>query len=352
MQERSSNMSKKLPFKYPQITSWTWTAAAFAVLENYENARPWLYNNFIQIFCEQYEYWISVHYIPHLDVFSNNPFINSALVNRELISSLGIDIIDFVKKNIDLGYYVYCKVDEGYICREKRFLHELIIFGYEDETESFKIADFTLTKSQKYTFSSTSYQNLKKAYESVLNEEDDMQDGIGGNGGIFIFTVNKVYEYQFNLDALIVSLEDYLNCSDSGKFYRTYVLDKESKFSKGLQGVCYGLDVYDKVIKYYEEVREGKNRFYIQPLHVLYDYHVLMVRRLGFLKEKSIVNISDELYLNYLNLVNEIEQIRNLGVKYWVTKGRSEIEKIIKSLPNIKEKSKINAEKLIKELKR
>ena len=49
MQERSSNMSKKLPFKYPQITSWTWTAAAFAVLENYENARPWLYNNFIQI---------------------------------------------------------------------------------------------------------------------------------------------------------------------------------------------------------------------------------------------------------------------------------------------------------------
>lgn len=343
-------MSKELLFKYPQITSWTWTAATFAVLENYENAKAWLYNNFTQLFCEQYENWVSLHYIPHVEVFSNTPFFKSALINRELISALQIDIINFVKKNIDLGYYVYCKVDEGYISRKKRFLHELIIFGYEDATESFRIADFTLTKSQKYTFSSTSYQNFKKAYESVQIEEDDMQDGIGGDGGVLIFSVNEDCEYQFDLNALIVSLEDYLRCSDSGKLYRVHDLNKESSFSRGLKEVCYGLDIYDRVIKYYKNVKKGENQFYIQPLHVLFDYHVLMVKRLEYLKRENIANISDNIYRKYLELSKEVEIIRNLGIKYWLTQEENEIDKIIRALPRIKGKDKIYVEGLLHEL--
>lgn len=190
-------MEKKLLFKYPEITSWTWTAATFAILENYENAIPWLYNNFVQLFCERYDNWVSVHYFPHLDVISNNPFFHSALISRELISNLHIDIIDFIKKCIDLNYYVYCKVDEGCICVDRKFLHELVIFGYDDSKETFEIADFTLNKYRKYTLTSTSFQNIKKAYENVMIEEDDMTDGIGGDGGIFIFAVNEGYYYKF-----------------------------------------------------------------------------------------------------------------------------------------------------------
>lgn len=345
-------MKKVLPFRYPQITSWTWTAATFAVLENYKNAEPWLYNNFVQLFCEKYDNWVSVHYIPHLDVFLNNPFFRSALINREIISAFQIDIVDFVKKNIDLGYYVYCKVDEGYICRENRFLHELVIFGYDDEAESFNIADFTLTKSQKYTFSSTTYENLKKAYESVSVEEDDMQDGVGGNGGILVFSVNKDYTYEFNLDALVVSLEDYLNCNDSGKYYRTHSFNKETNFSKGLQCVCYGLQVYDWIIKYYEKVGKGENIFFIQPLHVLFDYHVLMAKRLEFLKEENIVNLSEDIMFKYKELVKEMEIARNIGIKYWVTQEKNKIDKVICALLQIREKDKMNVEALLYELKK
>ena len=104
-------MKKILPYKYPEITSWTWTAGNFAILGNYSNATAWLYSNFAQLFCERYDKWVSVHYIPHLDVFSNNPFFQSSLLSRELISELNIDIISFVKKCIELNYYIYCKVD-------------------------------------------------------------------------------------------------------------------------------------------------------------------------------------------------------------------------------------------------
>ena len=175
-------MKKILPYKYPEITSWTWTAGNFAILGNYSNATAWLYSNFAQLFCERYDKWVSVHYIPHLDVFSNNPFFQSSLLSRELISELNIDIISFVKKCIELNYYIYCKVDEGGMRGKNRFLHELMVFGYDDASETLQIADFTFSNSQKYMFSSTTYEKFRKAYESVMLEEDDMQDGIGGDG--------------------------------------------------------------------------------------------------------------------------------------------------------------------------
>ena len=48
-------MKKILPYKYPEITSWTWTAGNFAILGNYSNATAWLYSNFAQLFCERYD---------------------------------------------------------------------------------------------------------------------------------------------------------------------------------------------------------------------------------------------------------------------------------------------------------
>lgn len=342
-------MEKKLLFKYPEITSWTWTAATFAILENYENAIPWLYNNFVQLFCERYDNWVSVHYLPHLDVISNNPFFHSALISRELISNLHIDIIDFIKKCIDLKYYVYCKVDEGCICVDRKFLHELVIFGYDDSKETFEIADFTLNKYRKYTLASTSFQNIKKAYENVMHEEDDMTDGIGGDGGIFIFAVNEGYYHKFNINLLLSQLEDYINCKDQGKDYRTKNIYQESNFSKGLKGVSLGIDVYDEIIKYYRRVQHGNNRFYIQPLHVLYDHKVLMISRLQYIKDK--IDISNEIIEQYIELKRKTEITRNLGVKYWINPNVNIINEIIDNLEIIREKDNACAAKLLFEMK-
>ena len=91
-------MKKKLPLKYPTITSWDWTAATFAVLENHNQCNDWIFNNFVQIFSERYQNIISLHFLPHIDVFSMCPFFYVSLIPRCLISS---DIITFFKKCID-----------------------------------------------------------------------------------------------------------------------------------------------------------------------------------------------------------------------------------------------------------
>lgn len=273
-------MDKKiLPVKYPMITSWTWIANTFAVLECYENNYTWLFNNFVQLFCEVYENWVSVHYIPHVEVFSISPLFHSALIPRKIIKNFNINILEFIKNCINEEYYVYCKMDESFAKNRGRFLHELLIYGYDDKNQEVNIADFVFNANQKYTFSKTSYENIKLAYEKVESWEDDMQDGIGGDGGILIYSVNIEYKYDFDKKLLISSVEDYLLCVDTSCTYRTYKLYQESSFSQGLKNVKYGIDIYEEVSRYYDEVQKGKFFFYIQPLHVIYDHKSFLLKR-------------------------------------------------------------------------
>lgn len=343
---------KVLPFKYPLITSWTWTAGVFAILDNYLNCTDWLYNNFIQLFCEEYDDFVSVHYVPHVDVFSLCPFLHSTLIPRSLLSELKIDIVDFVRTCINLEYYVYCFVDVQYISEfaKERFLHELMVYGYSDG--NFLVADFTLSNSHKYTFSSVSFENLKKAYNSVKKEEDEMQDGIAGNGGVFIFSIEKEAQYDFSFKLFLNYLEDYINCCDRSGLYRTYDLNKPSKYNKDLRGVSYGIAIYDTIQRYYQHVLEGKQYFMKQPLHVLYDHKVLMIKRLHYLKSSKKIVVSQEIIEGYERFLKKIEIIRNMGIKYAISRNSDVLLNIVRTLKLIKEEEYCLLAKLIKQLKK
>ena len=43
--------SKKLPVTKPLITSWQWHATLFSILSNDENAKKWIFSNYIQFRC-------------------------------------------------------------------------------------------------------------------------------------------------------------------------------------------------------------------------------------------------------------------------------------------------------------
>ena len=40
-----------LPVKYPAVTSWQWHATLFSILGDDENAKRWIYSNYIQLRC-------------------------------------------------------------------------------------------------------------------------------------------------------------------------------------------------------------------------------------------------------------------------------------------------------------
>ena len=330
-------MERSLPIRYPSITSWTWIANTFAILETYDNTKEWLYNNFVNLFCETYDEWVSLHYLPHVEVFSISPFFKSALLERKIIRSISPDIITFIKKCIDLDYYVYCKVDDHFISKDHKLLHELLIYGYNDSNSQFDIADFTLSDSQKYTFSKTSYKNIQLSIDAVMDEEDDMQDGIGGDGGIFIFCVNKHQKYSFNAELFKAYLDDYISCKCSSNLYRTNKLEIPTSFSVGLKKIRCGLAVYDTLIEYCTNLIEGKNYFYIQSFHVLYKHKKLMLNRLRYLKDKLNFQISESILSEFESLLIHAEIIRNLGIKYLLQRDTIVLKKIKQLLKELKD---------------
>ena len=42
---------KKLPVAYPMITSWQWHATLFSILSSNDNAKKWIFSNYIQLRC-------------------------------------------------------------------------------------------------------------------------------------------------------------------------------------------------------------------------------------------------------------------------------------------------------------
>lgn len=337
-----------LPVKYPTITSWPWTAAIFSVLEGNGKYEDWLYENFTQLFCEEYDKWVSVHYLPHFDVFSVCPLIKSALIPREFISTISINIIELMKMCIRLNYYICCEVDEQYISKNKKFVHELFIYGFDDEEGKFYVADFTLRDDQKYSFLKVSYENMKLAYEAVTTEDDDMKDGSGARGGILIFKVKENADYNFLVDRLIKPLEDYVKGEDRGKDYRMFYVDEEL----GLKETVYGIAIYKYIENYYAKIRKNRDdkHFYIQPLHVLYDHKVLMCKKLEIIK-KSGIEISQNVIQQFNELKQEAFIIRNLGIKYWICKKEYILDRIVRRLHLMEEKDKSACENLLREIK-
>ena len=46
---------KKLPLAKPLITSWQWHASLFSILSDDENAKKWIFSNYIQLRCYDIE---------------------------------------------------------------------------------------------------------------------------------------------------------------------------------------------------------------------------------------------------------------------------------------------------------
>ena len=96
-----------------------------------------------------------------------------------------------------------------------------------------------------------------------------------------------------------------------------------------MQSISYGLDIYDMLQKYYKEVKQEEKTFFIQPLHVLYDHKYLMLQRLLYLNKELKFKIPNDLLEEYFMLFSEVNILRNLGIKYWVSRKVSALDTVI-----------------------
>ena len=160
---------KKLPVTYPMITSWQWHATLFSILSDDDNAKKWIFSNYIQLRCYNIQEiftgddMLLADIMPGSSSLKECPYLITSIMTKQQIESYTGNIIDFIIKTIDLDGYVYGVFDEARILSDYdvdyKFPHELFIYGYNMDEEVFYVGDFTF--KDHYSYNTVSFADIE-----------------------------------------------------------------------------------------------------------------------------------------------------------------------------------------------
>lgn len=309
---------KKLPVTYPMITSWQWHATLFSILSDDDNAKKWLFSNYIQLRCYNIteiftgDDMLLADMMPGSSSLKQCPYLITSAMTREMIESYCGDVIDFIIKTIDLNGYIYGVFDEAKILADVevdyKFPHELFIYGYDMDQEIFYVGDFTF--KDHYSFNTVSFADIKRGYEEITASEDHVfKDDFRGHRGLYVILKNTdTVCYDVDTKLIRDTLSEYLNSLDTKDHFRMM----RNRFND----TTFGVNVYDRVLERIERQMESDEPdFDIRALHLMYDHKVLMLERIKYLMANGYLDYDEALIQNYELVVKNMITARNLLIK-------------------------------------
>jgi len=335
-----------LPVTFPAVSSFPAETYVLLILLNYSQTEDWIYNNFVNL----YGYITNENFIYQAftldEIRKVCPFISlSELRNREFIEDNFNGIIQFIKKCIASGYYVTIQYDQYFLRHTLNYnrvhrMHELFIYGFNDEAEKFYVSDFFY--NSKLSSQEVSFSELEESVKHVPSE-------IFGIDLLKFIDVN----YEFNYDIFIKDLNDYLNSTRTVLCYEENCLTPPEIHRLSEGGYVFGISNYDLINKAFSQVidRGHDNGFgdiyyrILRSAHALYNHKVLMLERLKFLQKKG-MQVNADSILNYERIVELCQTNRNLSIKYRVTRDASIVQKIINNYEIVK----IEEERILRDL--
>lgn len=313
---------KKLPVTYPMITSWQWHATLFSILSDDENAKKWIFSNYIQLRCYNIQEiftgddMLLADMMPGSSSIKQCPYLMYSMLTKEQIESYCGNIIDFIIKTIDLGGYVYGVFDEAKILCDAdvdyKFPHELFIYGYDRENEKFYVGDFTF--QDHYSYNEVSFEDIERGYEVITAQDDHIfKDDYKGGRGIFVIMKNTDnVTYDLDVEHIKITLKEYLNSEDTKDHFRML----RNRFDD----TVFGIKVYDKVLAQIDkQLHSDDPDFDIRALHVMYDHKVLMYERIKYLMNNGVLKFNQDILDEYETVVTNMLTARNLLVRISIT---------------------------------
>ncbi|QYR23564.1 hypothetical protein KZ483_11975 [Paenibacillus sp. sptzw28] len=331
---------KVLEMPYPPITSFPRNANIIAILATHHAYKDWLYSNHIQLHISKEKdedyYWL-MFYQPLARIIY--PLINRQYISRELIRKNNINIIEFIKNAIDTSSYVYLCVDTFFVPAYEHYgrlhlYHDLFIYGYDPVEDVFFAADFF--QNGKYSFEKVSFVQLLNAYESSYADRNSE------NFDVQALQVNHQSSFRLDIPFIIESLEDYINSTNTSVKYKMVSEPLDGEF-------IFGMNIYP-VLYVCIETHEYE-AWILKALHVLCDHKKLMAERVKYLlTEKIVVKESEALIASFDEINRQMFSIRNIYIKYFVTKEIGIRNIVVKNLKQLSMREEINIRQLVAEI--
>lgn len=315
-----------LPINYPIATSYPGRANLFAIEEEYPNLSAWMMERFINTESlfepKNFEFDIDFFVIPQIRYSSNFaleaqnsfcPYIENMSIKSEIIGYN--KVIQFIKKCIVDKYYVIIDINTKYIhSYTDTFLHNMFIYGFDDEKKIFYIADFF--ENEHYNFKTCSYKEVKQGIEHF----DDLvyiYDNPFGKSMLSLLRVKTYADHSFNINEFRNNLNEYLGITNN--FYNIY---KSTNYYNKDENRIFGIRHYDNLLKFISLCYESNNWIdNKRALQVFYEHKKVMLKRIEYLN-KNVFDCLRELN-EMQDIVNRALYIRNTYLKIIVKKNIS-----------------------------
>jgi hypothetical protein len=341
-------MKKILPLKDPPITTFPSYAAALGILSNYEEAFDWVYSQYIQLCTVEMtnaykDKYTNISYLPvffvdtdtrnFTNIFSDVYFImktsslylNLYEIPSELIVARKESFVSLIKQCIDLNMYIFAYIDASKIKQYAKLnlnLHEIFIYGYNDEEKLMYFADFPINDTVKYQRSVCSYEEIEDAFTSVVNFVYPLTKPIG------LIKYTNSSPYEFDLSYVKNSIKEYIypnrNVAENYNNYAMSIfryLDWKTK-------TYIGVDVYDFFINHINNALTKEYPVSVEMFHGLYDHKEMMLKRIDHFVGKGYLS-ADKLAIRneYVTIRDRALAIRNLILKYKLQKKDVTLDK-------------------------
>ena len=273
--------------------------------------------------------------IPWVDsVYPGIPWINRHSLASQLFIDCNINKTEMMINSLIQEGYIVCHLDEYYVpnrytYRKKHYLHENLIFGFDNVKREYDILGYDRKKI--FSVGKIGYNEFDQA-----SSDNDIK--------FLHLRENNDFEYKLDLKFIKQLLTDYLYCRNSSNIYATF---RNTNIS-----LVYGLDVYDQLIRYIKLLPTKTVIPDIRPFHLLWEHKKCMVLRIQYLMNeyKGIIYNLEESYDEFRLIQKICYSMRNIFLKYIMTNNNNELSKIIPLLTSVKKEEQKIIPKLIKKI--
>lgn len=301
---------KKLKKCVSPLTGYMEDAYPLTVAITKESSYEWIYSNYIQLlfqnpirFDNQPIKFYKLSWTSGLVWDADCPLIKYDTVPKQIIDSIGIDIIEYICTAINQEYYVKLYLDEYFLpfrnsYQNEHYLHESLFIGYDlSEQVLYGLAYVTDKTGYHFKEFTVDMDAVRRAYKIPI--EDSVQ-----RSRIMLMSCNWEKFYEFDIESVKESIYEYINSISTDKKYSPITNPRDYSF---------GISIYDKLLDLFDNASQCLG---VIPFHIILEHKQLMVERIKYMVDNNFVDECDEILRGFEKLVSEANLCKALFMKY------------------------------------
>lgn len=287
-----------------------------------------------------------LHYGRNREVLTFNQIESKRIVSK-------INIIDFIRENIDNGNYMIAMLNEYFIPVNGVYIrnhsyHDFFVYGYDDD----KSILFSITFFEgAYILFEISYSDFEEGFLAIC--EDESEIGLS-NRFIYLFQCKSNISYDFNLDMFADQLENFINRKlDKALLYNLDLINLSTPREDW--EYYFGFEIYEEYTKILRAEYVEYSPIDYRNVHILCEHKSLMLNRLKYLSDNKKLSGLEDIICKYEMLEENFILLRNLALKYnLLCRTRSvspeHIKKVFDRIPEIIESNQPKEEALYRQI--